>query len=284
MHNAFEGLKTCSYAEFHTFQMAEKRLSNLIWGCQHSLLLVIAQVWFSLKCLHRMWRASVGLLLTNVRGRKEQAAMQRPTLWRSTSWDSTTRCYKRELPWKPDWVGLLGEWQRGFDMTSEGQRWQCFIDWIICWVTQDKHGVTSPEEEQRDQIKHISYHHIKYHNFNYLILFNCEKWFAELFWGSLGESPSEVICQVTTFYKQIASQDKSFRCQNAKITHHLNIVIHTYFHSCVNSVWDRTGPIIQGVQDLSVTVYFVLSEILSQKEWWRECFCFQVSCRLNFVT
>lgn len=80
--------------------------------------------------------------------------VRRQTLWRSISQDSTTQCYNKPLPWKPDWVGPLGEWQRGFDLTSEGYRWQCFINSIIRWVTRDTHtplrwgklGVRSPEE------------------------------------------------------------------------------------------------------------------------------------------
>lgn len=85
------------------------------------------------------------------------------TLWWSISKDSTTQRYNTELLWKPDWVGPFLEWQRRFDLTSEGYSWWCFIHWIICWVTQDIHtplgwgnlSVRSPEEEQRNQTKYF---------------------------------------------------------------------------------------------------------------------------------
>ncbi len=80
MHRTIEGLKT-----WHgNMQLCGSSYSKQLWGEyeaveQHSLRLsafslVITQVWISLNFLHRMWRASAGLLTTNARGRWEQAA------------------------------------------------------------------------------------------------------------------------------------------------------------------------------------------------------------------
>lgn len=146
-----------------------KWLSNIIWGCQHSRLSSSSLKYESVHFLHRMWRSSVGLLTTKARGHLEQAAhAQTNTLTKHFPEDSTTQCYNTELPWKPDWVGPFGEWQQRFELTSVGHCWRCFIDWIICWVTQDTHtplrwgnfSVRNPEEDQRgpDKIFYRSFH------------------------------------------------------------------------------------------------------------------------------
>lgn len=59
-----------------------------------------------------------------------------PLCW-SLSLDSTTQCYNKELPWKPEWAGTFLE-SDSEDLTGNMRdtdgSW-CFVDWIIGWVT-----------------------------------------------------------------------------------------------------------------------------------------------------
>lgn len=180
-----------------------------------SLLLVITQVWISPDFLHRMRRASARLLTTNARGHREQAAREETsTLMKHFSrFHNTVLQYSVTMKTRSG--GVIEEWQRGFDLTSEGYWWRRFIDWIICWVTRDTHtplrwgnlSVRSTEEEHREQTNILS--------FNSWILFYSLQWFAKLFLGY-----SQTSC------KQRHNSSKENCQSNAeKMTHPLTFIL-----------------------------------------------------------
>lgn len=138
-------LKPHAFRQTFIVQTATRRISNgwakIIWGCQHSY-------WFASSLKSESARilctgCEVHLLLffwrQKARGHEEGAACAETNTDKAFLKVSTTQCCNTQLPWKPDWARLLGEWQWWFDLTNEGYWKWCFINYINYMLCHTRH-------------------------------------------------------------------------------------------------------------------------------------------------